>query len=486
MLTLPSEILTLLAAFAPLFAPSVFQHAQLLLVGAILTPGARTVTAALRAVGLSHCRQFQNYHRVLNRADWSLRQGASLLLRLLVKVFVPDGPLVIGGDDTIERRRGDKIKAKGIYRDPVRSSHSHFVKTSGLRWLCLMLLAPIPWAGRIWALPFLTLLAASERSQQEQHPQGGRLHSKKLTDWMRQAVLQVRRWFPEREIVLVADASYAALELLAALQHASITVVTRLRLDAALYDPAPLLLPGQKRKGRPPRKGARQPSLQQRLNDPATLWTLVTMPQWYGYTQRAKTKSQTTKSKTSKSKTHWEKRVVEIASGTAVWYHAAQPTVPLRWVLVRDPQGEFAPQAFLCTEARVEPTQILTWFVARWQMEVTFREMREHLGMETQRQWNDLAIARTTPLLLGLFSLVTLLAHRLVEQQVPAVRLWGVRQSAWYVKEQATFSDALAWVRRHLWSHAQLPFSTSQFKPDRKKLQHALLERMTDLLCYPT
>ena len=339
-------------------------------------------------------------------------------------------------------------------------------------------------------MPFLTLLAASERSQQEQHPQGaqgGRLHSKKLTDGMRQAVFQVRRWFPEREIGLVADASYAALELLAALQHASITVVTRLRLDAALYDPAPLLAPGQKHKGRPPRQGARQPSLQQRLNDPATRWTLVTMPQGYGYVQRAQTaKSNTTKSQTAKSKAPWEKRVVEIASGTAVWYHAGQPTVPLRWVLVRDPQGEFAPQAFLCPNASVEPTQILTWFVARWQREVTFCEMREHLGMETQRQWNDLAIARTTPILLGLFSLVTLLAHRLVEQQVPAVRLWGVRESAWYVKEQATFSDALAWVRRHLWSHAQLPFSTSQFKPDREKLQHTLLERMTDLLCYPT
>ena len=193
MLTLPIEIITLLAPFAPLFSPTVFQHAQLLLVGAMLTPGQRTVTAALRALGLSHCRQYQNFHRVLNRAVWSPRQTAGLLLRLLVQVFVPTGPLLIGGDDTIERRRGAKIAAKGIYRDPVRSSHGHFVKTSGLRWLCLMLLVPVPFAKRIWALPFLTLLAPSERAQATKAPQ--RRRSKTLLDWMRQGFCKWRcKW----------------------------------------------------------------------------------------------------------------------------------------------------------------------------------------------------------------------------------------------------------------------------------------------------
>ena len=187
MLTLPPEIITLLMPFAPLFSSPVFSHAQVLLTGAILTPGSRTVTAALRAMGLSHLRQYQNYHRVLNRAVWSPRLAAQVLLTMLLRAFVPDGPVVLGLDDTLERRRGDKIKAKGIYRDPVRSSHSHFVKSSGLRWLSLMLLTPIPWAKRVWALPFFTVLAPSARFQQEKNPQ--RSQPKKLTDWARQMLL---------------------------------------------------------------------------------------------------------------------------------------------------------------------------------------------------------------------------------------------------------------------------------------------------------
>jgi hypothetical protein len=179
-----------------------------------------------------------------------------------------------------------------------------------------------------------------------------------------------------------------------------------------------------------------------------------------------------------------EGRLVEIATGTAVWYHTGKPPVPLHWVLVRDPKGEFTPQSLLCTDLGVDAVQIVQWFVSRWQVEVTFHEVREHLEVETQRQWNPWAIARTTPVLMGLFSVVTLLAQQLVDQQAPSVRLWGVRQSAWYAKDRATFADALAWVRRHIWSHAQMPFRTSPSKHDREKLQQALLERMTDLLCY--
>src|SRR5215216_2291664 len=163
MLTLPLELTNLIVAFAPLFSKPVFQHAQVLLVGALLSPGKRTVTSALSVMGLSNEVHFQNYHRVLSRAVWSSLAASRILLGLLVRAFAPSGVLVMGLDDTIERRRGEKIKANGIYRDPVRSSHSHFVKASGLRWLCLMLLVEIPWAGRVWALPFLTALCPSER-----------------------------------------------------------------------------------------------------------------------------------------------------------------------------------------------------------------------------------------------------------------------------------------------------------------------------------
>ena len=249
---LPSRFAAVILTFAPLFLQRSWRHAEALLMGAILAPGQRTVTSILRITGLSRERRFVNYHRVLNRAAWCPRAASRLLLGLLVAAFAPAGPVVLGIDDTIERRRGKYIATKGIYRDPVRSSHGHFVKASDLRWLSLMLLAPVPWAQRVWALPFLTALAASERYCQQR----GRQH-KKLTDWGRQLVLQARRWLPGRDLIVVADSAFAALEFLAAASRHGVACITRLRLDAALYDPAPPRLPGTN--GRPRTKGIPPP-----------------------------------------------------------------------------------------------------------------------------------------------------------------------------------------------------------------------------------
>ena len=161
------SLLSVLSLFAPLFSHRVWDSAMVLLVGAILAPGKRTVTAILRVMGLSQVPHFQTYHRVLNRAVWSSLAASRIGLVHLIAVFAPTGPLVMAIDDTIERRRGSKIAAKGIYRDPVGSSDNHFVKASGLRWLSLQLLVSIPWAQRTWGLPFLTILAPSKRSHQE-------------------------------------------------------------------------------------------------------------------------------------------------------------------------------------------------------------------------------------------------------------------------------------------------------------------------------
>src|SRR3982750_3854835 len=272
MLLLSSGFASLLQSFAPLFDSRVWSYAQVLLLGAILTPGKRTVTAVLRIVGRGNEQGFQNYHRVLNRARLSSRAASQILLGLLLRTFAPSGPILVGLDDTIERRWGKKIQARGIDRDPVRSSRSHFVKTSGLRWLGLMLLVEIPWAGRVWALPFFTVLAPSERYHQKQHKR-----HKTLVNWGRQMILQLRRWLPERPIVLVVDSGYAALEFLGCLanQKQAITCITRLRLDAQLYAPAPPRRKGQI--GRPRRKGVRLASLQQRLMDRKTRWSKVTV-----------------------------------------------------------------------------------------------------------------------------------------------------------------------------------------------------------------
>jgi hypothetical protein len=443
-------MIPVLAAFAPLFSRRVWSHAQVLLAGAILAPAQRTVAAALRAVGLDHLAQFHRYHRVLSRARWSSLAASRVLLRLLVATFAPTGPLVVGVDETLERRRGKRIAPKGLYRDAVRSSHEHFVKASALRWVCLMLLVPIPWAARTWALPVLTALAPSERYDRER----GRRH-KTLTDWARQLLLVVRRWWPDRGLVAVADSSYAALELLAACRawRAPVTVVTRLRLDAALYEPAPPRRPRQT--GRPRLKGKRLPPLAAVAADPTTGWAEVTVARWYGVGERT----------------------VEVASATAVWYHAGRPAVPLRWVLIRDPRGRFATQALLCTDPAATPEQVLAWFVQRWQLEVTFEEVRRHLGVETQRQRSEGAIRRTTPALLGLFSLVTLLAHRQMSASAAAAR-----QAAWYRKPYPTFADALALVRRELWRHQA--FHTSRCACEVVKVPRAVLDRLTATLSY--
>jgi len=448
--TLPCEYLSLIGVFAPLFSNLVWQHAQVLLMGALLAPGQRTVAAALRIVGLSAEKHFQTYHRVLNRAAWSSWEVSRRLLGLLIQAFAAVGTIVVGLDDTIERRRGAKIKARGIYRDPVRSSHSHMVKASGLRWLSLMLLVPIPWAQRVWALPFLTVLAPSER-----YYQGKARGHKKLTDWGRQLLLQVRRWLPRRKLVAVADSGFAVISLLWRMTQLAhpLVMITRLRLDAGLYAPAPPRPKGKR--GRSRKKGARLPTLTRRAGDAKTKWRRVTIPDWYGE----------------------GRRTIEIVSDTAVWYHPGEPVLPIRWVLIRDPKGKFKTQALLCTDLTTPPIQIVQWFVLRWRLEVTFHEVRTHLGVETQRQWSDLAILRTTPALLGLFSLVTLLAHQHVRRgQLP------MRQAAWYLKPRPTFSDALAVVRQHLWRHLCFPPSAARI--ESAKSARVMWNRLIPALSY--
>jgi hypothetical protein len=297
-------------------------------------------------MGLDQLKGFHRYHRVLSHASRSSAKASRVLLGLLVEMFVPEGdPLVVGIDETLERRWGKKISARGVYRDPVLSTQENFVKSSGLRWVCVMLLVEIPWASRVWALPFLSALAPSERYADKR----GKRH-KKITEWACQLLLVLRRWYPQRQIVTVADRAYASLKLLERCRKLSdpITFITRLRLDAALYEPAPPRRPHQI--GRPRIKGERLPNLSEVAQDPKTIWKPTTIANWYGSGERT----------------------VEVSSETAVWYSTGLPAVPVRWVLVRDPEGKFKPQALLCTDLDADPEQIVRWFVMRWQLEVTF------------------------------------------------------------------------------------------------------------------
>jgi hypothetical protein len=444
----PEILVSWLAVFRPCFTAPVWNHVLVLVAGAILAPGKRTVTQALRVMGLAEQTGFGRYHEVLNRARWDSRAIARRLLGHLLDALWPGGEVVIAIDDTIERRWGAKIKARGIYRDPVRSSDGHFVKTSGLRWLSLAVVLPIPFAKRRWALPFLTVLAPSARYSEAQ----GKRH-KTLTDRARQAILQSKRWLTDRRVVVVADSSFAALGLIAAVRR-HVCLITRLRLDASLFEPAPERRANQR--GRPRLKGRALPKLNAILADPKTVWTQITMAEWYGGQTRA----------------------LEYVSSTAVWYSSGQPPAPIRWVLVRDPSGERDPQAFLCTDLDLEPNAILGRFVFRWRIETTFQEVREHLGVETQRQWSDLAILRTTPALLGLYSLVAIWAHGLMEDPDTAVR---PHPAAWYAKSLPTFSDAIAEVRRVLWTPTN--YSMSRQMTETVEIPARLLKRFVETLC---
>jgi hypothetical protein len=442
---LPQRFVTWLWPYLEAFSGRTRATVAALAVGAVLAVGPRTVTNVLRTLGLADEPGFATFHRVLNRNAWSGLGLARTLARALIAAFVPDGPILVGIDHTLERRRGPRIGPANRYRDAARSSKEQTVTSRGLRWLTAMLLVEVPFAGRVWGLPMLTALVPS-RSWCEAN---GRRY-RPTTAWARIVLLRLHRWFSDRLLVAVMDGEFAAVELLDALSPFMIAV-TRLRLDARLFDP-PSERPGSLRTLL---TGARQPALRARLADRATVWRRVILS----------------------NRTRWRSgRWIEYASGTAVWYHPGKPVVPIRWVLVRYPDGRREPEAFLCTDLTVPPRTVLEWFNCRWAMETTYEESRAHLGVETQRQWSDKAVFRAAPLLFGLYSLVTLYVHQNAERLA-----LSPRRALWYPKPAPTFSDALARLRQHLWFDRVV---TSLDNTDMTKAPPPLLRHLIDLACY--
>jgi hypothetical protein len=419
-----------------------------LILGTILTPGRRTVTAALRMMGLGNEKHFSNYHRVLNRDCWSPWVVSKILLGLILLFFLPAGaPLILAIDETLERRRGQQIKYKGWFRDPILSTKERVVTALGIRWICLAVVVPVPWSQRTWALPFMTVLALGEKTSAKLNKR-----HRTIVQWAEFMIEKVRRWQPEREMTVVGDGSYAAIVLVQHCQRLKkpVQLVSRLRLDARLFDfPGPQ---SKSKRGPKPQKGARQPKLSQRLIDPQTVWNKLKVI-LYG-----------------------KEHEIEFVTGISLWHTPGQDPVHLRWVLVRCLEDSFEPAAFFCSNTRASAKQIIVWFCLRWNIEITFEELRACLGFETQRQWSDRAIERTTPCLFGLFSLVALMTKMLYPENLP------VRQTSWYQKEDATFSDALAAVRHHLWS--RFNYCRSPQSPDLFLIPQAALFSLLDSACY--
>jgi len=438
-------VMDLLSVFATAFTAPAWRKAKALLFGTILAPGRRTVAAALRVMGLGDDEHFTNYHRLLNRDRWSPWGLSKILLDLIITGFLSEGaPLELVVDETLERRKGKKIKYKGWFRDAVRSTANHVTKALGIRWVSLSVLVEVPWSERPWALPFMTVPSLSKKTCAKL----GKRHRSPV-EWVKVMITKVRRWQPDREIILVGDGGYAAVTLIHCCQQFEklVKLVSRLRMDARLFD-----FPGPQPAG----KRGPKPNLADRLEDPDTDWQEIEV-KWYDQ----------------------QKKVLQYITGVSLWHTKGQDPVGIRWVLIRCPGDDnFEPRAYFCSYAQVTAREIIAWFLGRWSLEVTFEELRAHLGFETQRQWSVKAIERTTPCLFGLFSLVVLMAKVLHPEDLP------IRQTSWYHKEEATFSDALAAVRMDLWQGANYSRSISDDAPPL--IPRSVLQTLLETVCYST
>src|SRR6266568_6591783 len=447
-MSLPRPIISILAHFEPLFTAPTWKKVVILVVGTVLARGRRTVTAALRQMGRQMDPHFSGFHQVLNRARWSPLAVSRRLLQVLVQTFVrAGGTLEIVMDETLERRWGRKISKRGHWRDSLLSSKERSVSSPGLRWVTMALVVRLPWTKRRWALPDFRVLATTPKVSEKLKRQ-----HKTLARLAQQMVMVIRRWLPDLAIKVIGDGAYSVIELGLTCVKLHASLIAPLRLDARLFAPPPAPRPHQM--GRPPVVGKRLPKLSMVLQDPHTQWETLTV-NWYGGTQCT----------------------LEVTTGTALWYSTGTEPLPIRWVLTRDPEGKREPKAYFSTDQGQSAGEMVEDFVKRWSLEVTYEESRAHLGIETQRQWSDLAIERSTPCLLGLSSLVILLGQALhPDGKIP------IQQTAWYSKTQATFSDILATVRQYLWSG--LTFQTSAADPTVCLLSCNELMQLVQAACY--
>lgn len=401
------------------FSDTTFRHVLVLMIGAILTRGPHTITGILRTIQPLARSHFSTYHRVLSRAAWSSWVLQFALARLVIEL-VPIGMVIkLLIDETVAEHRGPKVYGKGCHRDGVRSSRNHTAFRWGHKWVVLAIAIQFPFTRRVWALPIMAVLYLPRKACQAQSRP-----YKPPTVLARQMLAKLIHAFPERKFMLVGDGGYAAVELAAFCARRGHPLVSRLRPDAALYAP-----PKTRRKGRRPRLiGRRLDSPRQAARRKKAPWK-KTKISWYGGRQR---------------KVQW-------LTGTSIWYRRGRLPIPLRWVYLVDREGQHQDTCLFATDPRLSPQDIVGAYIQRWSIEVTFEEVRAHLGFETTRQWTKRAALRAAPSLLGLFTVVSLIfaAHARHHKVRPA-------STKWYPKETVTFSDALATVRRLLWSDTLL------------------------------
>jgi hypothetical protein len=450
MLTLPAAAQSLLSRFSVAFTKPTFQRAMVLLVGFVLTPGRRTVTRTLWTTRNLWDGHFSDYHRVFSRARWSLWPLGRMLCGMILELVPPGQAVVVSVDDTAAQHRGKKVYGKGRHRDACRSTKTFKAWLWGHRWVVLAIHVKFPFATRPWALPVLVALYRTKQTnEQEGHPH----HT--AIELARPLVARLMRWFPDRTFILLGDGGYAS-HGLAAFCHRhrrQLTLVSLLHPRAHLREAPPQ--PRKVQMGRRRIRGAKLPHPQETVAGVKRRRRMTV--DWYG----------------------GKRRRVSTVSRTAYWYKATEGLVPLRWVHVHDLEGTHEDRYFYSTDPAMDASTIIGLYMARWSIEVTFAEVREHLGFATPRNRKDKSVLRTAPCLLGLFSVVSLLFHQntRAKGKMPKPQVYP-----WYAKSQITFSDALAAVRRQFWK--ETVFSEVLPHGALNKLPTKLRETVLDQLAF--
>jgi hypothetical protein len=449
MYDLPTPILNILENFSQLFSRPVYKNMVLLFMGHILTKGRRTITDILRTLNLKNCQNFSKYHWVLNGAQWSALQASRILLHAIIHAFALR-EVTIAIDTHVERRRGEKIRGLGRQRDAIQSTKNRKALTIGLLWLVASISVKCPWTPLRWALPFFTQLIPPKNplsTSRNKHDLEKRSKHKTLTEWTIQFISVIRKWLKQEiPFVLVADVAFASHKIAHACSKAGGALISRLRMDARIFH-----FPdhSKQRRGRPLLVGKRCPLFTEYLNDANRIWQEIQVD-WYG----------------------GHRKKLLVYSGTSLWYAYGIPPLPVRWVLVKDPEGKLKPVVLFSTNIDHSPEIIVESFVARWPLEVAFEESRRHLGIETQRQWSDKAIERTTPCIFASFSIIVLMAMKHTEATKTTIHM---QHTAWYRKSYVTFSDVLSYVRLAILR--QKYFSKFGFKTElgKKDLEDLIL-----------
>lgn len=411
---LPKQVRTIFDPLAPAFSGLVHRRFVLLALAAILTLGGRTITNLLRVLGILAPGHPSTYHRVFSRDRWSLSPLARRYVAAVLTCFVPQGTILLAGDDTVTEHPGPHVYGKGRHRDPVRSTHTYTAFRWGHKWVVLTVLVPVPWATRRWALP---LLVALYRPKEENLKRKQR--HKTPAQLLGQMVRILKRWFPDRTFVVTGDGNYNSHELaeLAARTLRKWTLVSLFYPDANLFEPPP----PYSGSGRPRVKGKKLPSPAEVVGNTKQRQTLVVA--WYGGGQRR----------------------VEVVTGTGMWYKSGRPLVNLRWVFVHDKSGTHRDEYFFTTDATMSVRSLIEAYTGRWNIETTFEEVRSYLRVQTTRGRSRDTVLRMGPCLFGLYTVVAWLYAEL-----PG-RWTRVRVVDWPGKRDVTFSDAITAVRRWLW-----------------------------------